>query len=236
MIKIARGEIGYRESGTNHQKYSPAVPGLEWSQNQPWCATFISWVAMKAKASDLIPKTASCLAGVAWFKERGQYNKTPKVGSIVYYGANGGTHVEIVSKVGAVYITTIGGNTGGSLEGAYHNGDGVYEKQVLRWSTRIHGYGHPAYRTVGKHAKPPASASSRAPRFPGRVLKLRPASLMRGEDVRTWQRQMFSRGYRLVIDGVYGPASKDACTRFQRARKLAQDGQVGPKTWAETWS
>ncbi|MFF5444786.1 helix-turn-helix domain-containing protein [Streptomyces sp. NPDC012888] len=34
-------------------------------------------------------------------------------------------------------------------------------------------------------------------------------------------------------DGLYGTATKDAATRFQKARGLVADGIVGPKTWAE---
>jgi len=68
VVEIAHGELGYRETGNNHQKYSPAVPGLEWSQNQPWCATFTCWVFLQAggKPNEDFPLTASCLQQVAW--------------------------------------------------------------------------------------------------------------------------------------------------------------------------
>ncbi|GAA3136716.1 hypothetical protein GCM10010466_29420 [Planomonospora alba] len=238
VIKVARGELGYRESGNNDTKYNRwlgRIPGYaHGGYGYPWCAAFISWVADMAGAEDIIPRTASCLVGVKWFKDRGRFNRTPKVGSIVYYGANGGTHVEIVTKVNLLTITTIGGNTTGKgLTGAYYNGNAVAEKTVLRASSRIYGYGHPAYDEPGKHAKRPAKG--KAPQFPGRIIRLR-SPYMRGEDVRMWQEQMVKRGYKLAIDGVYGPKSADACTRFQRARKLLADGEVGPKTWAETWS
>ncbi|QES48067.1 peptidoglycan-binding protein [Streptomyces venezuelae] len=34
-------------------------------------------------------------------------------------------------------------------------------------------------------------------------------------------------------DGLYGQPTKDAATRFQKARGLVADGIVGPKTWGE---
>ena len=36
----------------------------------------------------------------------------------------------------------------------------------------------------------------------------------------------------LVVDGQYGPLTRDAVIRFQRAKGLVQDGIVGPKTYA----
>lgn len=145
LKNILEGEVGYRESGTNHQKYSPAVPGLEWSQNQPWCATFDAWGYLKAGLRPDVdfPVTASCLAGVAWYKKKGRWSSSPKLGSQVFYGPNGGTHVEIVIGISSSSITTIGGNTSGSLGGTYFNGDGVYKKTVARSNSRIYGYGTP---------------------------------------------------------------------------------------------
>ncbi len=91
------------------------------------------------------PWTAGCVGGVAWFKAHGRFGSTPREGAFVYYGTGGGTHVEWVEKVTASEITTIGGNTSGSLAGQYFNGDGVYRKTVARNSPRIYGYGYPDY-------------------------------------------------------------------------------------------
>ncbi|MFK0295464.1 peptidoglycan-binding protein [Streptomyces sp. NPDC090442] len=147
LIRIAKAEVGYREGYSNGhwnnwQRYSPAVPGLEWSQNQPWCSTFVSWAAMKSGNADLFPRTASCATGVAWYRQRGRVTEYPVIGGPVYFGSGGGSHVGICIAYTSSTITTVEGNTNssGSAEG-----DGVYLKTRPRKSSYVYGYGIPDY-------------------------------------------------------------------------------------------
>lgn len=212
VVRIARGEIGYREKGNNWTKYAQEVKSLNWAQNQPWCHTFISWLFQKAEARSIAPVTASCAAGVQWFKKQKRFNKSPRVGSLVYYGPNGGTHVELVVEVHPDRIVTVGGNTSGSLNGKYFNGDGVYEKSVARNSSRIYGYGHPDYEPEKK--APPL---------------LRRGST--GSAVKTWQQTLNKVGnYGLDVDGIFGPLTEKATKDFQRKNDIDVDGIVGPIT------
>lgn len=80
------------------------------------------------------------------------------------------------------------------------------------------------------HAAPPP----RIPPFPGRVLTQPP--VMSGQDVRTWQTQMAARGWKLTVDGSYGPASEQVCKEFQTEKRLTVDGKVGPVTWSAAWT
>jgi peptidoglycan hydrolase-like protein with peptidoglycan-binding domain len=55
-----------------------------------------------------------------------------------------------------------------------------------------------------------------------------------GNQVRTLQRLLKSLGYSVGsagVDGSFGPATNKAVLAFQKARKLEQDGIVGPNTW-----
>ncbi|WP_282203899.1 peptidoglycan-binding protein [Kitasatospora fiedleri] len=148
IIAVADAEVGYHEgrsadgSWNNHQKYSPAVPGLEWSDWQAWCATFVSWCAMQSGNADIYPRTASCATGVAWFKQRGQWRTTPSVGAQVFYGSGGGSHTGIVAGYDDTYIHTIEGNTN---DNGSANGDGVYRRTRRRDDSYIYGYGAPAF-------------------------------------------------------------------------------------------
>ncbi len=53
----------------------------------------------------------------------------------------------------------------------------------------------------------------------------------RGEDVRTIQYLLGSRGYSLAVDGSYGVATTNTVKAFQLSRGLATDGRTGPATW-----
>ncbi|MFF5359313.1 CHAP domain-containing protein [Streptomyces scabiei] len=147
LIAIEKTEVGYREGFSNghydnRQKFSPAVPGLEWSQNQAWCQTFQSWAFQQAGVKSLAPVTASCTAAVNWYKRRGRFSYYPAIGAMVFFGPSGGSHVGLVHKYDADYTYTIEGNTNanGSAEG-----NGVYLKKRARRDAFLYGYGLPQF-------------------------------------------------------------------------------------------
>ncbi|MFT2017731.1 peptidoglycan-binding protein [Streptomyces sp. 796.1] len=148
VCAIAKGEVGYRaqrapgERPSGHQKYSGQVPGLEWSNYQPWCATWVSWVAMKAGVADLFPRTASVHSAMQWFKKQSRWSAYPAVGAQVIYGSTGSTHTGICYAYDNTYIYTYEGNT--SLTNSA-NGNKVMARKRRRRDAYVHGYGLPAY-------------------------------------------------------------------------------------------
>ncbi|MEU7863480.1 peptidoglycan-binding domain-containing protein [Nonomuraea sp. NPDC049141] len=164
-----------------------------------------------------------------WFKQRDRFNQTPRVGSQVFYGPGGGTHVELVIEVGSDYIKTIGGNTSGSYDGKYHEGNGVYRKTINRGSSRIYGYGHPRYTA---EVNPVTGPIYDPPGYPGKLLKLGSKSRF----LIKFQKRMKQLGYELAADGVFGPKTLAVVKTFQRKASLAADGVIGPSTWAAAWS
>ncbi|MEU3352661.1 CHAP domain-containing protein [Streptomyces sp. NPDC037389] len=139
LLDEAAKHIGYREGPNNDNMFGRWYP----MNNEPWCAMFVSYCAWKTDNDDIIPKFAYCPNGVAWFKARDQWSRTPSVGAIVFYGTEGQDHVEMVESFTDSEIVTIGGNTN---DDGSSNGDGVYRRRISRSNTRIYGYGHPAYK------------------------------------------------------------------------------------------
>lgn len=54
--------------------------------------------------------------------------------------------------------------------------------------------------------------------------------------VRRWQARMRERGWRITVDGDYGPQSRQVCLAFQREKRLQIDGVLGPQTWRAAWT
>lgn len=55
------------------------------------------------------------------------------------------------------------------------------------------------------------------------------------DDLRTWQRQMAKRGWKIAVDGLYGPGTAAIAKAFQREKGLDADALIGADTWAAAW-
>ena len=115
-----------------------------------WCACFVSWCANECGYLDagVIPKTAGCISGSNWFKDRGLWQDNsyePRPGDIIYFdwdnkGSSGpqdglADHVGIVEKVENGMVYTVEGNSG----------DSCRENRYAIGHYEIYGYGTPVY-------------------------------------------------------------------------------------------
>ena len=115
-----------------------------------WCACFVSWCANECGYLDagVIPRTAGCISGSNWFKDRGLWQDNsyePRPGDIIYFDwdnkGNSGPqdgladHVGIVEKVENGMVYTVEGNSG----------DSCRENRYAIGHYEIYGYGTPAY-------------------------------------------------------------------------------------------
>jgi peptidoglycan hydrolase-like protein with peptidoglycan-binding domain len=66
---------------------------------------------------------------------------------------------------------------------------------------------------------------------------IRPWPLVKEGDnhhpVESVQYLLHQRGHPVTIDGIFGPKTSAAVKAFQADKKLAQDGEVGARTWAQ---
>jgi len=115
-----------------------------------WCACFVSWCANECGYLDagVIPRTAGCISGSDWFKDRGLWQDNsyePRPGDIIYFdwdnkGSSGpqdglADHVGIMEKVANGLVYTVEGNSG----------DSCRENRYAIGHYEIYGYGTPAY-------------------------------------------------------------------------------------------
>ncbi|MGZ2360721.1 CHAP domain-containing protein [Streptomyces sp. 372A] len=241
ILGIAEAEKGYHEGRSgghwnNDQKYSDETPGLAWSDKMAWCATFVAWCAFKAGLAALYPVTASCLTGVAWFKQRKQWSEYPAIGAQVFYGSGGGAHTGLVYDYDATYVYTVEGNTNssGSAEG-----DGVYLKKRKRADAYVFGYGYPAFAEGIVSADPawkskaPAPAST-APKIVALNAAVKPGATH--AQVAELQQLLIKAGYGPIKGSVtkfYGAETQAAVGRFHDRnpayRSVAHDPKIGPK-------
>lgn len=156
VIAQAQAWLGKNEKDGSHKEiidvynsHKPLARGyaVNW-KTDPWCATFVSAVAVKLGYTDIIPTECSCSRMVELLKKIGAWQENdayvPKAGDIMFYewedsgvGDNTGSpdHVGYVEKVEGDTITVIEGNYSDSVKRRTMKVNGKY----------IRGYGVPKY-------------------------------------------------------------------------------------------
>ncbi|HEY5627093.1 MAG TPA: peptidoglycan-binding protein [Nitrospira sp.] len=109
--------------------------------------------------------------------------------------------------------------------------DGIYGTDTaaaVRWYQRRHGL--PADGIVGPATYRSLRRAEPAAKLVRQLVVQRPP--LKGQDVTSVQRALRRAGYRIAVDGRFGPTTETALMRFQRKHGLRADGVVGPRTWA----
>ena len=222
-------------------------------QGAEWCDIFVDWCLVSAfgvtKALELLGQpTKSCGAGCSWsakyYKQKGRFYKSPKVGDQIFFKDSKGEpcHTGLVTKVTTTHVYTIEGNTS-STKGVVANGGAVAEKSYSKTYSRIYGYGRPNYDAEPKKAKKKYSGKLPSVKIAYYVINSNGTKTKkyrtwlrngdRGDNATLWQKFLVWYGYKIDVDGIYGPKTKDATEKFQKAMKLTVDGEAGKNTFAK---
>ena len=136
VVEQAKAWLGYKESNGTHQKiidiynaHKPLARGYAVQYDDPWCATFVSSVAIKLGYTSIMPTECSCTKMIERYKKLGCWfeddSRVPNPGDLIFYdwqdtgkGDNRGSveHVGIVEKVSNGKITVIEGNYSNSVK------------------------------------------------------------------------------------------------------------------------
>ena len=129
-VQLAQQCVGMKESDGSfktiidtYNAHKPLARGYAMKYTDAWCATFISYLAIKCGYTDIIPTECGCERQIDLFKKIGEWVENdayvPKPGDIIYYdwqdsgkGDNTGwsDHVGIVETCDGKNITVIEGN------------------------------------------------------------------------------------------------------------------------------
>lgn len=220
-LGVKEGSSGHRNIIDTYNSHKPLARGYKVKYSDNWCATFISFLAIKCEATDIIPTECSCGQMIDLMKKKGIWNEnddiTPKAGDIIMYDWDKKDgwpeHVGIVEKVSGNTITVIEGN----------KSDAVGQRNIKVGNPTIRGYGQPKYEAEPKPSKPVQEQKN---------------YLSKGDknnEVKTMQTMLIACGYscgKYGADGEFGSDTDKALRKFQKDNGLEVDGKYGTKSKA----
>ena len=214
IVAQAKTWLGCKESNGTHKKiidiyngHTPLARSYKVKYTDAWCATFVSAVAIKCGATNIIPTECSCQKQIELFKTLGTWheneNMRPQPGDIVYYdwqdsgsGDNKGVsdHVGIVESVSTTSFVVIEGNYSNAVKRRTMSINGRY----------IRGFARPAY---GGASAPEVKPTVTAPSVATGIDKT-PDTI---KEVQAYLNEYY--GWNLREDNIFGTATKNALVK-----------------------
>lgn len=136
VIQTAQGWLGSKEGTDNHKEilriyntHRPLAQGYEVRDDDSWCATFGSTVAIQCGLTNIIPTECSCERQINLFRDMGCWEEKddyiPLPGDYIFYTLKNPSmddstawsdHVGIVVGTWHGFIKVIEGNNGGTVK------------------------------------------------------------------------------------------------------------------------
>lgn len=263
ILKQAQAWLGLKESDGTHKQiidiynsHKPLARGYKVKSDDDWCAVFISALAIKCDAVNVVPLECSCGEMIKLAKTMNIWQENDKIipnpGDIIMYDWQKKDawpdHVGIVISVDNNRITVIEGNKSNQ----------VAKRDVVIGADIIRGYIRPRYSNSTSNQLP-QKEQIKLNGYDDWIARLQvecnvqgysnqkvdglngPKTLAgcpilkigaKGKITRLVQERLNSVGFDLNVDGIFKSATSNAVKVFQRNRNLVQDGIVGAKTWS----
>lgn len=156
FVNTAVSYIGCKESDGSHRQiidiyndHKPLARNYAVKYSDPWCATFVSTIAILCGLTDTVPTECGCGQMIELFQQLGEWQENdayvPQPGDVIFYdwddsGAGDNTgwpdHVGIVESVSGSAVKVIEGNINDSVGRRTMQVNGRY----------IRGYGLPKFK------------------------------------------------------------------------------------------
>ena len=211
VLATARANLGYREQGTNRNKFS-----AYWRHPaEPWCADFACYCLKMGGALD-VPMSAYTPTLYSYYASRGRAGHSPRSGSLVFF--NWPNTRDRIDHVGVVESV----RSDGSIIAIEGNISDMVGRHIRR--ANIAGYGHPIYG-----AAPPTTPTK--PTLRANPYSLPKASVQYGQRGAGVKYVQWAVGFN-TQDGIFGTGTLGRVMKFQRSHPACggTDGVAGPKT------
>ena len=235
---------GVKQNSTKHKDlidtYNTITPlprGVKMTYSMPWCAATVSAISQKLGLTDTLLPECSCSKMIDAYQKIGCWeerdNYVPQIGDLVMYDWQDGSdyvsiddtgapdHVGMVVDVNKAskMMRIIEGNKGTSSTCGYRS---------LQINGRfIRGFCLPDYAKAAKTYK--TSSYTKIEYCSVNLPVLTQGAT--GQTVETLQVMLRALGYKIDLDGSFGPETANALSQFQKGSGLVVDKSCGPLTW-----
>lgn len=249
VAEAALEYLGCNEADGSHKpiidlynSIRPLPQNYRMSYADPWCAAFISAVAMECGLTDIVLPECSCDRMISLYKAKGRWkeadNYSPSIADVVMYdwqdngsgdNAGGADHVGFVYSRNGNTLTVIEGNISDSVNFRNINVNGRY----------IRGYCLPDYASkTDTVILPETGAAATVAKVELQLEVLEQGAI--GGHVKAAQILLLGRltgTERLELamsggaDGEFGKGTRRAVEAYQARNGLTADGIIGRNTW-----
>ena len=235
---------GAKQNSTKHKDlidtYNTITPlprGVKMTYSMSWCAATVSAISQKLGLTDILLPECSCSKMIEAYQKIGRWeerdNYVPQIGDLVMYDWQDGSDYVSVDNTGApdhVGMVVDVNKTSKMMriiEGIKGTPSTCGYRSLQINGRFIRGFWLPDYAKAAKTYKTSSTIKTEYCSINLPIL----TQGATGQTVETLQVILRALGYKIDLDGSFGPATANALSQFQKGSGLAVDKSCGPLTW-----